>query len=402
MAHKILAVDDHPETLNIVVTTLERHGYEVISTQSPIKSLHMAEEEMPHLFLIDMMMPDMDGVELCRRLRAMPQFATTPILMFTAIDDAEQKLAGFDAGVDDYLTKPTEPDEMIARVRMLLETANDTGIHAIRIADTKATGDSADLSQPLSPLTTSGLLGEQHLVAVVGSRGGCGATTTAVNLAVSMAELGCRTTLVDLDMVQGHIALYLNQKSPSRLNIFSTMSDEELPKLISQHSIRYHENLELLLAHPNLDGRYPKLSPHQAGLLVETLIQTRQCVVVDVGLGITEVSQAILERANQIIVCLRPERVALSAARRLLKQLQDMIFPDTSLNALLMDFGESGKKLPKEVVESFLGHTLLGIMVVSTKDMTKSINKGLSLIKVNPGAKSSLLFKKLAHQIVKP
>lgn len=123
MAYKILAIDDHPETLDIIVTTLRSNGYKVVGSQSPLKGLSLAEKMQPDLVLVDMNMPEIDGKEVCRRLRAHPQLSTVPIIMFTAEAEAYQKVEGFDAGADDYLTKPTEPEEMIARIEAMLASA---------------------------------------------------------------------------------------------------------------------------------------------------------------------------------------------------------------------------------------------------------------------------------------
>ena len=117
---KILVVDDHPETLDIITSVLAQHEFNVFSARSGFRGLSIAEQEHPDLIMVDGMMPEMDGWEFCRRVRKSASLAHTPIIMFSAEDDPRQKLAGFDAGADDYLTKPTEPDEMIDRVRALL------------------------------------------------------------------------------------------------------------------------------------------------------------------------------------------------------------------------------------------------------------------------------------------
>lgn len=121
MAYKILVIDDHPETLSIIQRVLQQQGYQVLGARSGFRGLTLAESENPDLVMVDGMMPEMDGWEVCRRLRATPKLAKIPIIMFTAVDEAEQKLAGFDAGADDYLTKPTEPDELVERVKTILD-----------------------------------------------------------------------------------------------------------------------------------------------------------------------------------------------------------------------------------------------------------------------------------------
>ena len=110
MKYKILVVDDHYETLDIIVMTLQSYGYETVYSASPLEALELANAEHPDLALVDMNMPEMNGMDVVRRLRSMPALSDIPIVMFTAEDQADQKKAGFAAGVDDYLIKPFEGD----------------------------------------------------------------------------------------------------------------------------------------------------------------------------------------------------------------------------------------------------------------------------------------------------
>ncbi len=120
MAEKILIVDDDVETLRLVGLMLQREGYEIASASNGAQALSMAQREMPDLIVLDVMMPDMDGYQVTSSLRQMPGTALTPILMFTAKSQVDDKVAGYDAGVDDYLTKPVHPAELVAHIKALL------------------------------------------------------------------------------------------------------------------------------------------------------------------------------------------------------------------------------------------------------------------------------------------
>ncbi len=124
---RILIVDDDVDTLKLVGLMLQRQGYQIVVASSGPKALALVQEEPPDLILLDVMMPEMDGFEVARRLRSDPKTADIPILMFTAKSQVEDKLAGFDAGADDYLTKPAHPAELLARVKKLLRRGRETG-----------------------------------------------------------------------------------------------------------------------------------------------------------------------------------------------------------------------------------------------------------------------------------
>src|SRR3989304_3365258 len=120
MAEKILVVDDDLDTLKLVGLMLERQGYEITVATNGELGLSKAAPEKPDLILLDIMMPDIDGYEVPRRLRADPSLAHIPIIMFTAKSMVDDKVAGFEVGADDYLTKPTHPAELTAHVKAVL------------------------------------------------------------------------------------------------------------------------------------------------------------------------------------------------------------------------------------------------------------------------------------------
>jgi DNA-binding response OmpR family regulator len=99
---------------------LQRQGYEISAAENGELGLGKAFEERPDLILLDVMMPDLDGYEVARRLRKNPATSNTPILMFTAKTQLDDKVTGFEVGADDYLTKPTHPTELQAHVKALL------------------------------------------------------------------------------------------------------------------------------------------------------------------------------------------------------------------------------------------------------------------------------------------
>src|SRR5512140_759641 len=120
MPEKILIVDDDVDTLRLVGLMLQRQGYQITAATNGEQGLEKAFQERPDVILLDVMMPDMDGYEVTRRLRKNPVTATTPILLFTAKTQLDDKVAGFEAGADDYLTKPTHPAELQAHIKALL------------------------------------------------------------------------------------------------------------------------------------------------------------------------------------------------------------------------------------------------------------------------------------------
>jgi len=134
----VIVADDDPRLLRLVQFNLQQAGYRVITAADGNRALRLAENENPDLLLLDVRMPLMDGLEVCRRVR---NFSTVPIIMVTAKDSEEDKVAGLDAGADDYLTKPFGAPELMARVRAVVRRAKlysgDTAEPIFESADLK-------------------------------------------------------------------------------------------------------------------------------------------------------------------------------------------------------------------------------------------------------------------------
>jgi DNA-binding response OmpR family regulator len=395
MTYKILIIDDHPETRSIIGHVLKLQGYIIVTAENGLEGLKTADKEQPHIILCDYMMPIMDGVETITNLRKRPEFDNVPIIMFTAVDDPQQKLAAFDAGADDYLNKPTEPPELIDRVQMLLESSYGPTPDPVRVGPTLL--HSSPILPPLPALAEP--KSESHqVIAVIGVRGGTGTTTAAINLASLAATSGMATTLTDFDLARGHIGLYLNQKSAGGLNTLATLSDTEIANELSSHLITYARNFQLLLAHLNIDGRYPSISGSQAATILLALSQTSQVTVVDLGSTFNEITRSTLELADQVVICLRPERIALVAARQLLSQLKKLLFPHVETHVALMDFSGGGTSLPTTAVEGFLGYPVAVTLSISPREMAQSVNKAKPLVTLAPQTEASLAFQKFAQQ----
>lgn len=118
--HKILVIDDDPAILELISSNLEMQGYIVESCDNAIDGIALAFQNPPHLIILDVMMPNLDGFTACQRLRQNKNTESIPILMLTALSRTEDKVSGFDAGADDYITKPFELPELFVRVRALL------------------------------------------------------------------------------------------------------------------------------------------------------------------------------------------------------------------------------------------------------------------------------------------
>ncbi|MEO2050692.1 MAG: response regulator transcription factor [Allomuricauda sp.] len=117
---KILLVDDEPDILEIVSYNLSAEGYEVFTAKNGVEGVSKAKKKQPHLIIMDVMMPEMDGIEACEMIRNTPGLENTIIAFLTARGEDYSQVAGFDAGADDYITKPIKPKVLVSKVKALL------------------------------------------------------------------------------------------------------------------------------------------------------------------------------------------------------------------------------------------------------------------------------------------
>lgn len=226
MSGKILAIDDDPMNLRLVVATLGKESFEVYTASNGKEGYQKAEDLLPDLVILDVMMPELDGYQVCSLLRKNPKTANLPVMMLTSLSSVEQKIKGFDAGADDYLAKPFSPDELIAHVRALMR-------RKISEADVKVEANG-------------------KILAVFSLRGGVGVSTLACNLACGLALLWNEpTALVDLVLTAGQAALMFNL--PYRRswgNLARLTVDEIEPLVVNEVLLQHRSGIRILASSP--------------------------------------------------------------------------------------------------------------------------------------------------------
>lgn len=154
---KILLVDDEPDILEIVGYNLTQEGYKIVTANNGKEAIAVAKKEIPDLIIMDVMMPEMDGMEACENIRKIPELNNVIITFLTARSEDYSQVAGFDAGADDYITKPIKPKLLVSKVKALLrrlkeqeknsETLNVGGIEINR-EEYKIVKDNVEIALP--------------------------------------------------------------------------------------------------------------------------------------------------------------------------------------------------------------------------------------------------------------
>ncbi len=301
MTEKILIIDDDLDTLRLVGLMLQKQGYQIAAAGSGQQGLDLAFGDTPDLILLDVMMPQMDGYEVARRLRANESTAGVPILMFSAKSQLDDKVTGFEAGADDYLTKPTHPTELQAHVKALL-----------------ARSGKAKTSILVPP---PGLKQSSYMIGVLAARGGLGVTTVAINLA-AMLRKKAEVIFAEFRPGQGTLSTDLRLGKENALNELLNMPIADITTAALRDRLAPHaSNINFLVASQRpRDGLLINNTQHFE-VILNRLNSMAPYIVVDLGVGITPTSQKIFSKFNEILVVAEPFEHSLQHTRALIEDL---------------------------------------------------------------------------------
>ncbi len=356
MADKILIVDDDLDTLRLVGLMLQRQGYQISAATNGQQGLEKAFEEDPDLILLDVMMPDIDGYEVTRRLRQNPATAETPILMFTAKSQLDDKVIGFEAGVNDYLTKPTHPSELQARVKTLLARAGEK--------KKKAAAETAEAEE-----------GRGYVIGVLGARGGLGITTLAVNLAAGLLTK-TKSEVIVAEMLpgQGSLALELGitaTKGLVDLLSLSRVSDITRDR-IREALVHHGSGLDLLLAsdRPRDMHLISQVANYEA--LVAGLSGLARFVVLDLGVGIQPFATKVLPKCNEVLILLEGVPNTIIHTKALIEDIAALGVNKRNINVVLNNRIRSDTQLPSSIVQNKLDYELIGTLTPAPEVFTQA------------------------------
>lgn len=344
---RILFIDDDPINHQLVAKALQPMGHQISFAENGTSGLAQARTTKPDLIITDVIMPDINGYEVTRQLRRDPQFAATPVLVLTAQSGLQDKLQAFESGADDYLSKPFEPAELVARVSALLRRIEMT---------------------PLAPQDAGQTA---QMIAVHSLRGGTGASTLAVNLALSLSNLWGRTILLDLTMTAGQVALMLNMNLRRTWADIARFKAGEVDMESLQSVISSHESGLSFIAAPTFPEEGEALHGDNLLTVLNLLKGQYDYIVADLPHDFSEIALTALDAADLILMVGTPDMASIRAtaaaldsysklgySKEKIKPLLNAIFPRSSLSkekieaAMGMDFVASVPHVPDIVVEA--------------------------------------------------
>lgn len=382
MPEKILIVDDDVDTLKLVGLIVQRQGYEVRVASSGAQALAMLQSEVPDLLLLDIMMPEMDGYEVARKMREDPRTAEVPIIMFTAKSQLDDKVAGFEAGADDYLTKPTQPRELLAHIKAVL----------------------ARVSKSRLPVTPSQSLAAErgYMVGILGVKGGLGVSTVAINLGIAIRENNKKEVIVaDFRPGMGTIGLELGYQKAGGINYLLEKKTNEITiKEIENQLVLHSSGVRLLLSsHRPSDARYAGSLTHFEAIS-RNLPFLAKHIILDLGASLTPLAEKVVPNCNELIIIVEPVPHTVLQSRMLIDELTGKGVGEGNITVVLVNRFRSGVQMTWSQVQEQLKHNITVIFTPAPELTYQAAINGVPVILQQPDSLSAQQFQKLAEKVI--
>lgn len=401
--HTLLVVDDDLDTLKLVGTTLEKQGFIIHAAKDGQEALDKALEAKPDLILLDVMMPKMDGYEVTRRLRANPQTASIPIILFTAKAQVDDKVAGLEAGADDYLTKPTHPAELVARVRNILKRPV-TGMLPPLPPEPRpeaSTPPAPSFVAPSTPAPAAGMA--RAVVGVLAAKGGQGVSTLCINLAAGFAEqYKGSVILAELTPGHGDLNARLNLEGDGLVQLLRRSTRDIYRSAVEGMLAEHKDAQRVLLAGTRPSDASLTQASEQMGAIVGELKQIATHVVLDLGVNLPTSSQRALEHCTHILVVAEPDPNTVEQTKALLADLGQMSHLRAQRIVVMVHRVRNDLAVNAAELQKQLNHDIDAVFTPAPELAHQATRQQQSMLETDPQSYSGQQTLKLVTLIAEP
>jgi DNA-binding response OmpR family regulator len=373
---KILIADDDVDALRLVGLMLERQGYEIIAAATGSQALQKTIETQPDVVILDVMMPDMDGYEVTARLRNHPATEVIPILLFTAKAGVNDKIAGFQAGADDYLTKPIHPRELTTRIEGLLQRKR-------RDAEALTYG---------------------HIVGFLPSKGGLGTSTLTLNTAIELKRMheDKSVALVELQEGSGTIAAQMgfanqNRGLPALLaQPLSALTRDSLTREIVSH----RSGVRALLSSPRPAGIGPQFSKDYTRTILRYLNAEYDYLLLDLAPRLNDAYLEAIRHCRDIILTVEANRICLDLAQRMIRALEMHGIESQKVRTVLLHRVPASGVVSQHQIEQALNREMIAGIPPVPDLAYDSIENGKPMVEMQPHSLVTRQIRRIVQSIV--
>jgi pilus assembly protein CpaE len=337
MSAKILIVEDQLEMLRLLGMNLETEGHVITVAQDVETALEKITKSPPDLIILDIMLPGASGLELLKQIRSNPKFQDLPVMVLSALSAVDEKIAGLEAGADEYLTKPIDAREVVARVAALLERTK-----RLRKAE------------PTAPA------GRSQVLTFLGVKGGVGVTTLALNVSGALIQAGNTVMALELGTSFISFSQFLGLKQHGlAAELLESDADQLDPTALQDALLKHPTGLRVLCLTPEA-GQILDLNPESVVFLVEALTQDVDYAVVDLPPRFDAVNQVVLDHSNKVVIVLEPTPMCVDASRPVIPYVRQWAPGASSIDCILVNRSGIASSWSAIDIEKELGIPVLG------------------------------------------
>lgn len=375
---RVLLIDDEPIYYKMIVHALKPHGYEVEYARTGMDGLKTVPLFNPDVIITDVRLPDLSGYEVAQRLRRDQRFESIPLIFLTSQADLSNKLKAFEVGADDYLSKPFQPEELVARVGML-----------VRRGEVLRSARHTEVKDRAVVLTLHSL------------RGGVGCSSLAINLGMTLYHLWERPTLViDSVLNAGQIALMLNASPMRTWEDLSEVQVSDIDAEVVEGLVTKHASGLDFIASPAYPIAVDSFTDEVWQVVLDELRNTYDFIVIDTSHDFSNVAIHMLNCADQILLTLSPEMAGIRAAVCALNIYDKLNYSqDKILPVLNNTMPQSGIKQAQ--VEKVLKHPVKYVIPHTPSEFIRAINFGEPMVNTNPDSPVTAMFEDIAYAMSK-
>lgn len=373
---RVLLIDDEPFYYKLLNRPMKEAGHVLEHSKTGKDGLAKVSSTKPDVIIVDLRLPDISGHDILERLRRDSEFSNIPVIVITAKNELGDKLKAFELGADDYLIKPFQPEELVARMRILARRGK-----AMKIV--------SEMEKSDEKLTT--------IVAVHSLRGGVGTTSISVNLALAFNQIWAKKTLlIDAVLSAGQVAMMLNSKPRYTWEDFMDLELKNIDDdLVQEIASRHPSGLSFISA-PKSPIALDTFSDEFWQLVLGRFAKQYEFIVIDTAHDFSDITIQMLNYASEIVLVMAPEMSSLRAAMSTMEIYDRLGFSPEKIK-LLLNSNTSIAGIRQTNFEKVLAHPVDFVIPYEPDEVIRAVNFGEPFLLKNPDLTISTKIEDMAY-----
>ncbi len=374
---RVLLIDDEQFYYRLLQKSLKEAEYKLEYAKSGNEGLAKIPSFEPEILIVDLKLPELDGFEILKRLRRDPKFSYIPVIVITSHDELSDKLRAFDLGADDYLVKPFQPEELVARMGILARRGR-----ASQIAQKEGTSASA-----------------ATIITVHSLRGGLGCSSIVVNLGLAFQKLwGKQTLLMDGVLTAGQVALLLDAKPTATWENLVGIEPENLDDAVVGEIMCTHKSGIRYIASPRFPIAADTFTTEELRVLMDKIKNQNDFVVVDTTHDFSDMTIQLLSMSSTVLLVLAPEMASLRTTMSAI-EIYDRLGLSLDMVKIALNNNSSNPAIKQAQLEKVLKRPIDFVLPFEAGEVNRALNFGQPFILTNPDLPICLVLEKMAYAL---